>query len=83
MAVSPDTGRPGPRKPFGGLLGSVSRYDLLLAVLPLGFLLAGLVYLVFAVPFEVVIAAAAVFGLAVTIDALFVHPPSEPPRSMQ
>jgi hypothetical protein len=80
MAVSSSAEQTASRKQFRTLFDSVSRYDLLLALLPLGFLLAGLAHVLVSVPLQLAIAGAALFGLAVTVDALFVHPPSEKPR---
>lgn len=84
MAVSRNSGRVGPTIPFYRFFNSLSRYDLLLAVLPLGFVFSGLAHLVASIPFLVAVAGGALFGLVVLVDALFVHPPSqEPPRTTQ
>lgn len=82
MAVSRNPGQASSdtksRRPFDG----VSRYDLLLAVLPLGFLCSVLAHVLVAIPLQMAIASGALFGLAVTVDALFVHPPAgNPPQS--
>lgn len=69
------------RSAFGRLLTAsrrASRYDLVLAVIPAAFLVAGLAGSVLAVPLETaVIAASALGGLAV-VDALFLNPPRGP-----
>lgn len=62
--------------PLDGL-GSLSRYDVLLAVVPLGFVLALLAQAVFDLSLQQAVAVGAGFGVAVLVDALFVHPPVE------
>ena len=63
------------------LLGGLSRYDLLLALVPLAFVLALLVHVVAGVSMLTAVAGGAVIGLVVLVDALFVNPPTaDPPR---
>ena len=82
MAVSRNPGQTGSGNESRRPLDSVSRYDLLLAVLPLGFLCPVLAHVLVAIPLQMAIASGALFGLVVTVDALFVHPPAEnSPRS--
>jgi len=69
---------------FLALLGGLSRYDLLLALVPLGFAVALLAHVVVGLSLLTAIASGAVLGLAVLVDALFVNPPtSDPPRDSQ
>ena len=52
-----------------------SRYDLVLAVVPLAFLGGGLSSVVAGVPWETGVLGGATVGLIAVADALFVHPP--------
>jgi hypothetical protein len=84
MAVSRNPGQTGSTRTVRRLFDRLSRYDLLLAVVPLGFLCSVLAHVLTAIPFQWAVASGALLGLAVTVDALFVHPPTEnPPRSSQ
>jgi hypothetical protein len=77
MAVSRTTpGRTDTSGRYLSLLGGLSRYDLLLALVPLGFGLALLAHVVTDVSLLTAVAAGAVLGLAVLVDALFVNPPT-------
>ena len=58
-------------------LGSVSRYDVVLALLPLAVLLPAVVSGLLGVSLQVALAAGSLFGVAVIVDALFVNPPTE------
>ena len=82
MAVSRRSGQHSSRNTLCRLFEGVSRYDLTLALLPLGFVLSLLGYVLVAVPLWIAILGGSLFGLLVLVDALFVHPPSErPPRT--
>ena len=75
MAVSRDTGHRQRNAFWRRLFGQLTRYDLVLAVIPVALLAASLVHVVLSVPFVAALASAAlVSGIAVA-DALFVHPP--------
>jgi hypothetical protein len=78
MAVSRDTRVESRTEPLAGLLErllSVSRYDFVLAVIPLVLLATTVATVVTAVPVQGGIAVASFAGALVMIDALFVHPP--------
>ncbi len=77
MAVSSRSGRKASVRPLLWLIDRVSWYDLLLAVLPLGFAVSLLGHVLMAIPFQVAVAGGALFGVVVLVDALFVHPPVE------
>lgn len=82
MAVSRRSGRTVLVRFLLGLIERVSWYDLLLAVLPLGFAVSMLAHVVTTIPFQIAIASGALFGVVVLVDALFVHPPvDDPPQS--
>ncbi|WP_302081339.1 hypothetical protein [Salinibaculum rarum] len=82
MAVRRNPGRIGTKRPRRWPFGEVSWYDLLLAVIPLGFALAFVAHVMTTMPFLVAVATGAVVGLVAVVDALFVHPPTRnPPRS--
>lgn len=53
----------------------ISRYDLVLAVIPAAFLLAGVASQFLAVPTHHVVAAATSVGVLALVDSLFVNPP--------
>ncbi|SFR99104.1 hypothetical protein SAMN05216559_2155 [Halomicrobium zhouii] len=53
----------------------VSRYDLVLAVIPTAFLLAGIASLFVSAPTRVVLTGAAAVGLLALVDGMFVNPP--------
>ena len=58
------------------LAPSISRYDLLLAIIPLAFTVAVAVAGAIGVPVETGIVAASVVGLIVLLDGLFLRPPT-------
>ena len=58
------------------VLGSVSRYDLVLGVIPLLWLTAAAAWVATALPLHLFIAAAGVVSSIVVVDALYVHPPT-------
>ena len=83
MSTSRNTGHSDRQKPFSlplDGLGSLSRYDVLLAVLPLGFALALLAQVVFDLSLHQAVAAGAVLGSIVLTDALFLNPPIQKGR---
>ncbi|WP_276249993.1 hypothetical protein [Haloarcula rara] len=55
---------------------AVSRYDLVLAVIPLAFLLAAAASGVLGVSLSTALAVGSLLGIAVLADALFLHPPT-------
>jgi hypothetical protein len=59
-------------------LPSPSRYDLLLAAVPVAFLLSVAAQAVFGMPLELAIAGGSLLGTAVVTDALFLNPPIDP-----
>ena len=56
---------------------SVSRYDLVLAVIPLTFLLTAVLSGLLGVTLHIALGASGLFGIAAVVDALFLHPPTE------
>jgi len=56
----------------------LSRYDLLLAVVPAAFLLGSIVCLAAGVPLRVAMPAAASIGALALVDGLFLNPPRRP-----
>ena len=58
------------------LLGQLSRYDLLLAAIPLVMAGALAVYLFAPIPFHLAVAASGVLGAVVMVDALYFNPPT-------
>lgn len=82
MAVSNDPARTGSSRVFPATFDGLSRYDLVLALVPLAFALTLSVHVLVGISLQLAVAGGAVLGLAVLVDALFVNPPSEsPPRS--
>lgn len=75
MAVSNGPEHSGRGDFWKTLFGQLTRYDLVLAVIPLVLVMALVVHLLFAIPFEVAVAGGAGLSLAMVVDALFVHPP--------
>lgn len=70
---------------LGGILGrhrlrrvrsAISRYDLLLAAIPLAFAVAVAVAEAIGVPLEGAMVGASVVGLLVLVDGLFLRPPN-------
>lgn len=60
---------------FDDTFGSLSRYDLVLAVIPAAFLAASLLGAALPVGPREAMVGAALVGALVLVDALFVHPP--------
>lgn len=73
MAVSDSSGRS--RRTGFRAFDGLSRYDLVLTVIPVVLAIAFVVNALLGVPFEVAVAVAAGLSLALVVDALFVHPP--------
>lgn len=63
-------------RPLGGPFGRLSRYDLVLAVVPLGFVLAALVGRILSLSPSGVLALGSTVGLLAVVDALFRSPPT-------
>lgn len=84
MATSSNPGHGKPsrsrRQSLEGLL-SLSRYDLLLVLIPLGFVVAFLGHVVFALSLQQAVAVGGLIGMVSVVDALFLNPPAEPPRN--
>jgi len=83
MSTSRNTGQSDRERPFSlplDGLGSLSRYDVLLAVLPLGFALALLAQVVLDLSLHQAVAGGAVLGSVILTDALFLNPPIEKGR---
>ena len=70
MAVSRDRGRTGSR-----VLGGISRYDLLLGVIPVLFVLAFAVSVSGLLSLEVALATAGLASAVCLADAFYLHPP--------
>jgi len=56
---------------------SVSRYDLVLALIPVAFLLTAVASGLLGISLLVALAGGSLFGLAVLVDALFLNPPRD------
>lgn len=56
----------------------LNHYDLLLAVIPISFVIASVVAGLTGISLEAGLIFAALLGALAVIDGLFVHPPSEP-----
>lgn len=77
MATSDNHGLP-PRRTGSELsLEALTRYDLVLAIIPTVFLVAVLVGQLLSIPTQVALAGAAVLGAFAVCDALFLNPPRE------
>jgi hypothetical protein len=59
-------------------LSSLSRYDLVLALIPAAFLVSVVLSYLFAVPFRTTLAGASAVSAMALVDALFVNPPIRP-----
>jgi hypothetical protein len=60
-----------------GIAVEFSRYDLILAIIPLGFLLAGGLGSMLSLPPKVGMALGSIVGATALVDALFLTPPVE------
>jgi len=61
------------------VFGQLSRYDLLLAAIPLVFALALTLYALAPVPLEIALAGGAVLSAGGLVDAFYFNPPTESP----
>lgn len=78
MIRSDDNGqRSTGNRPFGRI-GELTRYDLVLAIIPIAFLVSVLVGHLLSVPTRTALIAASVVGTLAMIDALFFNPPIRP-----
>ncbi|MFB6084581.1 MAG: hypothetical protein ABEJ94_10085 [Halorientalis sp.] len=59
-------------------LDSLSRYDLVLALVPVAFLVSVVLGNLLSVPFRTTLAGASAIGALTLLDALFVNPPIRP-----
>jgi|GEM_PF-2150946 len=77
MAVSRNTEYRPQSSFWKRLVGQLSRYDLLLAAIPLVLALSLAVYAIFAIPFEMALAGGALISVLCIADALYFHPPTD------
>ena len=76
MATSKPSGSAGISNTIRGIVRpKVSRYDLVLAAIPVAFLLSGLVGSVVEISIEASVALASVVCLLAIVDGLFLNPP--------
>lgn len=75
MAVSRNTGHSQLGTFWKRVFGQLSRYDLVLTVIPFVFALAAVANVAFSVPFLGALAASAIVSVVVLADALFINPP--------
>jgi len=59
-------------------IASLSRYDLVLAFIPVAFLMSVVLSFVLSVPFRTTLTGASAVGALALLDALFVNPPIRP-----
>lgn len=76
MAARSDTGNRQRSAFWRRLFGQLTRYDLVLAVIPVALLSASLVHVALSFPFVAALAAASLVSAVAVGDALFVHPPA-------
>jgi hypothetical protein len=69
-----------PFRSFRDGLPDLSRYDLLLAAIPLVFAVVLAVHAALGVPFRAAVTAGALFSALAVFDALFFNPPTAPDR---
>lgn len=81
MAVSRNSGHSGNGPSSPGFSGQVSRYDLLLAAIPLVLAVALLTGLVSPMPVHLAVGGGALMGGAFVADALYFHPPIDSTES--
>jgi len=81
MAVSRNSGHSGNGPSSYSLSGQVSRYDLLLAAIPLVLAVALLTGLVSPMPVHFAVGGGALMGSAFVADALYFHPPIDSTES--
>ena len=82
MATSRNSGhsRDPPFRSVREGLPDLSRYDLLLAVIPLGFAVMLAIHAALGVPFRAAVVAGALLSGVAVFDALFFNPPTTPDR---
>lgn len=78
MTESANGGRGSSRTARTDFLDRLSHYDLVLAVVPVAFLVSAIVGYLFAVPPKTALVVASVVGLLAMLDALFLNPPTRP-----
>jgi len=79
MTVSRDSGHSQRASFWETVFGQLSRYDLLLAAIPLALAVPLALYTMAAVPFYAAVALGSVFSVLFVADALFFHPPTDAP----
>jgi len=77
MAVSKDTEHRNSKTFWERAFGQLTRYDLVLTVIPLAFVLAAVVAVILSVPLPAALAAGAILSTIGLADALFFNPPVE------
>lgn len=77
MAVGQNTGHRKSKAIWERVVGRVTRYDLVLTVIPLVFAMAVIATTALSVPLLAALAVGAVLSSIVLADALFVNPPIE------
>lgn len=78
MAVSrhPDNGRTNPRAPdIRDRLPGLSRYDYVLAVIPVAFVLAAVFHVIAGVSLQLTLLPTSLVGILLLIDVVFLNPP--------
>jgi hypothetical protein len=80
MAVKRDSGTPQDDNGQWHPPGQLSRSDLLLAAIPLAFMIPLLCHLLLSIPFHVAVGTGALSGAGFVADGLFVNPPTNPPQ---
>lgn len=75
MAVSRNTENRQKATFWERVFGQLSRYDLVLAAIPILFALSYLGHLVLSVPYMAALAASAILSVVLLVDALFFNPP--------
>lgn len=76
MAVSNSSGVRHEGNFWRRVFGRLSRYDVLLAAIPLLLAVAVTVYVLFPVPFHLAVTAGATLSCLLVTDALFLNPPT-------
>lgn len=76
MAVSNSTGVRHEDNVWQRILGQLSRYDVLLAAIPVLLALALTVYVLFPIPFHLAVTGGAMLSCLLVTDALFLNPPT-------
>ena len=77
MAVSRDSANAQNDGFFDKLSGQLSRYDLLLAAIPLVLAFAAVAGVVFPVSLHLSVAGAALFCSPLLVDAMYINPPTD------